>query len=179
MEGVNLADMVAAHREPWHQQAACVGQPQEWFFPSDDDETGDDGNHALEAKGVCAECPVAVDCAFYAVTRGEMHGIWGGLGGSKLKFFRRLWADYGNPIVLRNQLASEILVMQGGLRPMMPKSKCLRCGTLIPAGRHPIDRNTPGTKCNSPVAYAKGARCWQARMGNAMRPAGPGLARTA
>lgn len=151
----------------------------EWFFPSDDDETGDDGNHALEAKAVCQMCPVAAECALHAVTRGEMHGIWGGMGGSKLKFFRRLWADYGNEALLMKQLTSEVLVIQGGQRPRADKAACLRCGTLIPEGRHPIDRNTPGTRCNSPVAYAKGARCWQARMGNAMREVGPGLAQTA
>jgi WhiB family redox-sensing transcriptional regulator len=32
-----------------------------------------------QAKGICARCPVRIECLEYAVRIREPHGIWGGL----------------------------------------------------------------------------------------------------
>jgi WhiB family transcriptional regulator, redox-sensing transcriptional regulator len=57
----------------WRQQARCRGADPAIFYPvSDEDE-------ALEAKAVCASCPVREPCLEYAIAVREKHGVWGGL----------------------------------------------------------------------------------------------------
>lgn len=57
----------------WRQQARCRGVDPAVFYPvSDEDE-------ALEAKAVCAQCPVREPCLEYAIGVREKHGVWGGL----------------------------------------------------------------------------------------------------
>ena len=56
----------------WRQQARCRGVDPAIFYPvSDEDE-------ALEAKEICAECPVREPCLEYALTVREKNGVWGG-----------------------------------------------------------------------------------------------------
>ena len=56
----------------WRQQARCRGVDPAIFYPvSDEDES-------LEAKEICAECPVREPCLEYALTVREKHGVWGG-----------------------------------------------------------------------------------------------------
>src|SRR5262249_3382053 len=62
-EAMNLA---------WRQQARCRGVDPATFYPvSDEDE-------ALDAKEICATCPVREPCLEYALTVREKHGVWGG-----------------------------------------------------------------------------------------------------
>ena len=57
----------------WRQFARCRGVNPSIFYPvSEEDE-------ALEAKAVCAECPVREPCLEYALGAREKHGVWGGL----------------------------------------------------------------------------------------------------
>lgn len=166
---------LSEYERAWRAEAACAGLPPELWFPMDeleidaDDDVRGDGNHALEAKRICAECPVAVPCGVAAVLRGEMFGIWGGIGGSKLKWLRRLYEQRGNAAEIDDLMQAEVSALRGQQRAWQPKRKCERCGKMIPAGRWPPDRNSPGTSCASPVAYTKGARCWTARVSNSMR----------
>ncbi len=168
MEPISLSELA------WRVEAACLHHPPEWWFPADEvvpgvEEKHSDGNHAMHAKAICANCPVAVPCGTWAVINGEKFGIWGGIGGSKLKWLRRLWEDYSDPTDIENRVQAEVSALRGNDRPWVPASTCRRCGKAIPAGRWPPDRNSSGTSCGSAVAYAKGARCWTARMSNAMR----------
>ncbi|HEV7720584.1 MAG TPA: WhiB family transcriptional regulator [Iamia sp.] len=56
----------------WRRQAACQGLDPTIFFPSDDDD------ECLDAKAVCAQCPVADLCLEHALGVREKEGIWGG-----------------------------------------------------------------------------------------------------
>jgi WhiB family transcriptional regulator, redox-sensing transcriptional regulator len=60
--------------ESWRGSAACTGKPTAWWFPEPDGRvTG------LEAREVCATCPVAAQCLAWAEQTGQDHGLWGGL----------------------------------------------------------------------------------------------------
>lgn len=56
----------------WRQLARCRGVDPEVFYPiSDEDE-------ALEAKEICALCPVREACLEHALVHREKQGVWGG-----------------------------------------------------------------------------------------------------
>lgn len=57
---------------PWAVRAACRGSSPDVFFPIR-------GEPSAEAKAICVDCPVRVECLGYAVRWGITHGIWGGL----------------------------------------------------------------------------------------------------
>jgi WhiB family redox-sensing transcriptional regulator len=62
----------------WQDRAACIGEPQDLFFPAglDKDDT------ERQAKKVCARCPVRFECREYAISEGingAGTGIWGGM----------------------------------------------------------------------------------------------------
>lgn len=60
----------------WMCGAACRGVNPELFFPSS---TGNGARQQVaEAARVCADCPVARECAEYADSQGIPHGVWGG-----------------------------------------------------------------------------------------------------
>jgi hypothetical protein len=73
LRSTRRAEVMAGRPENWKEQAACRGKDPELFFV----ERGDD---AGEAKRICRECPVRLQCLEYALTVKERYGIWGGLG---------------------------------------------------------------------------------------------------
>ncbi|HEY1394985.1 WhiB family transcriptional regulator [Roseateles sp.] len=69
--------------ETWQEQSVCREVDAELFYP-----LGGEGEHRrtgfnlvqeLEAKKVCARCPVSRECLEYALGAGDPWGIWGGL----------------------------------------------------------------------------------------------------
>jgi WhiB family redox-sensing transcriptional regulator len=58
----------------WRQYARCLGADPGVFYPPPD---SDDA--ALEAKQICAVCPVREPCLEHAITFREKQGVWGGL----------------------------------------------------------------------------------------------------
>jgi WhiB family transcriptional regulator, redox-sensing transcriptional regulator len=57
----------------WFDDAACRGADVDVFFPVSE---GD----AVEAKALCATCPVREECLDYALTMSPApEGVWGGL----------------------------------------------------------------------------------------------------
>ena len=52
--------------------AACKGGDTAVFFPVSE-------NNAMEAKSICATCPVAEQCLEYAIETHQPDGVWGGL----------------------------------------------------------------------------------------------------
>ena len=52
--------------------AACRGTDPELFFADDD-------QSIAEAKAICGDCPVRLDCLQNAIDTNQTHGIWGGL----------------------------------------------------------------------------------------------------
>lgn len=58
--------------EPWMAEALCAQTDPEAFFP-------EKGGSTRDAKALCAECPVRVQCLAFALANDEHYGIWGGL----------------------------------------------------------------------------------------------------
>ncbi len=56
----------------WAHRAACLDADPAVFFP-------EPGDNAINAKKVCAQCPVIEACLDYALTNRQHHGVWGGL----------------------------------------------------------------------------------------------------
>ena len=57
----------------WRKRAACTGIDSDSFYPASEDEAD-----AVEAKAVCADCPVQSACLEHALASREREGIWGG-----------------------------------------------------------------------------------------------------
>tara|TARA_B100000470_G_scaffold210041_1_gene187889 strand:- start:451 stop:807 length:357 start_codon:yes stop_codon:yes gene_type:complete len=59
--------------EPWRRDAACahLGVPTGVFF-------SDELTDIIQAKNICAECPVLESCLEGAIRRREPWGVWGG-----------------------------------------------------------------------------------------------------
>ena len=55
----------------WRTQARCKGIDPEVFYPVSDED-------ADEAKSICGECPVRLQCLEYAIVARERDGVWGG-----------------------------------------------------------------------------------------------------
>lgn len=69
----------------WMTRAACAGMDVELFFgPPDREEPGEKARRERRAQAVCRGCPVASECAEYAMTTETSGhhgraGVWGGL----------------------------------------------------------------------------------------------------
>lgn len=68
--------MLNIHAPAWQQQAACIDQPLNLFFPAP-------GEHdkVKKAKAICNGCAVIEQCAAYALSFPDraLAGIWGGM----------------------------------------------------------------------------------------------------
>ncbi|SDJ44597.1 WhiB family transcriptional regulator [Streptomyces indicus] len=60
----------------WMEQAACVGEDPELFFPVGT--TGPSVRETQAAKEVCRRCPVTETCLDWALRMGQTTGVWGG-----------------------------------------------------------------------------------------------------
>jgi len=65
-----------AHHEPpppdeWRKQATCLGRPVNLFFPAEKDRPA-----VMQAKAICATCPVKNECRQEAINNHE-RGVWG------------------------------------------------------------------------------------------------------
>lgn len=61
----------------WRSRAACLAADPELFFPVGT--TALAAEQAMEAKAVCADCPVRRECLDWALVTKQDHGVWGGL----------------------------------------------------------------------------------------------------
>lgn len=73
----------------WRDLAACNDFDPDLFFPAGD--TGSAASQIVEAKRICAECPVKTDCLAYAVETNQINGIWGGTTEQERRLIRRRW----------------------------------------------------------------------------------------
>ena len=71
----------------WRVQAACRNLDTNLFFPSGD--TGEALDQADQARAVCAQCPVQVDCVEFALATNQHDGIFGGLTAEERRSLRR------------------------------------------------------------------------------------------
>ena len=66
----------------WQAKALCSQTDPEAFFP-------EKGGSTRDAKKVCHECEVKVECLEYALANDERFGIWGGLSERERRKLRR------------------------------------------------------------------------------------------
>ena len=73
MELLSEWQLIDTYQE-WKEDAACLGEDYDTFFPN----VGYN-QHNLEARKICAICPVKKQCLMFAVNNRINYGIWGGL----------------------------------------------------------------------------------------------------
>lgn len=74
----------------WQDRALCKNYDAEMFFPD-----GEKGEHALlilQAKDICASCPVLYDCLAEALVTPSA-GIWGGTTEKERRTIRKYLGD--------------------------------------------------------------------------------------
>jgi WhiB family redox-sensing transcriptional regulator len=63
----------------WQLLAACRGADSSVFFHPEGERGAARRNRELQAKAICAGCPVRAECAAHALTVREPYGVWGGM----------------------------------------------------------------------------------------------------
>jgi WhiB family transcriptional regulator, redox-sensing transcriptional regulator len=64
----------------WLKHAACRGpQASVFYAPPRFEPKNDRLRRERQAKAICADCTVRVDCLRFAIETGETFGVWGGL----------------------------------------------------------------------------------------------------
>jgi len=71
----------------WRNQAACIDEDPELFFPIGN--TGPALFQIEEAKAVCQRCEVVVTCLKLAIESGKDAGVFGGLSEDERRAFKR------------------------------------------------------------------------------------------
>ncbi|MEU6406832.1 WhiB family transcriptional regulator [Streptomyces sp. NPDC046985] len=79
----------------WRDQAACVGEDPDIFFPLADSVAP--GAETALARSICRRCPVLLACRTWAIERGEDEGIWGATTAAQRRAIRRAAAERGSP----------------------------------------------------------------------------------
>ena len=77
-------DIASSQSEPrvWQEYANCLGVDPDLFFP-------ERGASTKEAKEVCRGCVVRDECLEYALSNGDMFGMWGGMSERERRRIRR------------------------------------------------------------------------------------------
>ena len=106
----------------WRADARCAGMSIHIFFPVGVQSLGrgrvrDEPAIYAVAKSVCAQCPVATQCAQFAAVNLEPYGMFGGLRPSERRKQRR-----ENP----------------------PAARCANCGRFFPRNRRDRRFCSPG-----------------------------------
>lgn len=82
----------ALHLPPqWVSDALCAQTDPEAFFPEKGGDPGPD-------RRICADCPVRARCRDYALSSGELYGVWGGLTLNDRRRLRRRARRIGVPV---------------------------------------------------------------------------------
>ncbi|MGH3441624.1 MAG: WhiB family transcriptional regulator [Nitriliruptorales bacterium] len=68
-------------RDEWERHAACQGVDASLFFaPNRFEPKREREAREAAAKAICDVCPVIDPCREASLVRGEIFGVWGGLG---------------------------------------------------------------------------------------------------
>lgn len=78
----------------WRKDAACRDSDPDLFFPVGT--TGLAVEQIENAKAVCAECDVQVDCLDFALRTKQEYGVWGGTTEDERRKIRRNSKTYGS-----------------------------------------------------------------------------------
>ena len=63
----------------WQLDAACAGLDTAIFYQADNERGSAVRKREMQAKAVCARCPVTRECLRDAMDNHEPYGVWGGL----------------------------------------------------------------------------------------------------
>ncbi|MFE1520837.1 WhiB family transcriptional regulator [[Kitasatospora] papulosa] len=63
----------------WQESAACRGLDSSVFYSPSGERKGARQRRAQRAQRICFSCAVRAQCAEFAFSHGETHGVWGGL----------------------------------------------------------------------------------------------------
>ena len=80
---ISGGDESVHHYIPWQERARCRDYDPEVFFP-------EKGGSSREAKRICSECPVRIECLNYALRRDERYGVWGGMSERERRRLKRM-----------------------------------------------------------------------------------------
>lgn len=75
-----LIATISGPARDWVAQAACRDADLDLFYGSDHIHPRDAKVRFDQAKAICRECPVRIECLDYALANYDRHGIWGGMG---------------------------------------------------------------------------------------------------
>ncbi len=71
----------------WVHRAKCRDEDPELFFPIGT--TGPAAAQIDEAKAICMQCQVRVECLDWALATGQDAGVWGGMSEEERRALRR------------------------------------------------------------------------------------------
>jgi WhiB family redox-sensing transcriptional regulator len=71
----------------WVHRAKCKDEDPELFFPIGT--TGPAAAQIDEAKAICMQCQVRVECLDWALATGQDAGVWGGMSEEERRALRR------------------------------------------------------------------------------------------
>lgn len=71
----------------WVHRAKCKDEDPELFFPVGT--TGPAAAQIDEAKAICTQCAVRVECLDWALATGQDAGVWGGMSEEERRALRR------------------------------------------------------------------------------------------
>ena len=71
----------------WVHRAKCKDEDPELFFPVGT--TGPAAAQIDDAKAICMQCPVRLECLEWALATGQDAGVWGGMSEEERRALRR------------------------------------------------------------------------------------------
>lgn len=78
----------------WQRLGACRGRDSAQFFHPEGERGSSRHRRELQAKAVCAGCPVRPECAAHALAVRESYGVWGGFTeAERLRLLAVGWED--------------------------------------------------------------------------------------
>jgi WhiB family redox-sensing transcriptional regulator len=81
-------------QEAWMEEGSCVYANTELFFPVGSSMKAI--KQSNEAKAICNECVVKIDCLEYAIRTNQDSGVWGGTTEEERKSLRREYRKNGS-----------------------------------------------------------------------------------
>lgn len=117
------ATNLASPDDAWRNQAACIEEEPDLFFPVGQGPVAK--QQIAEAKAVCRACPVKDACLRWALEARQDAGVWGGLSEKERRRFHRRRSSGNRPAgvraldhILRNQMGEYLALEERGLEPL-------------------------------------------------------------
>src|SRR5438067_53104 len=88
---------ITVDNDIWVLSANCRGRTRLFFAPDDSESRSDRRRREAEAKMVCQDCVVRLECLQEALEADERFGIWGGLTERERRAARRAHPANASP----------------------------------------------------------------------------------